>query len=354
MSVRDRFLETMRRQSDGYIPFELDFCPSKLDEFEVKTGTRDYFTFYGIPFRWIGAHSTEDSSRYTPYYASLDFIHLDDWGVGYKAGSVAHFTHMQHPMEHFTTLADFEAYPYPDPVKDYDWAGVAADVDSVKERGLASVAGLQITLFEIAWYLRGMETFMIDMALNPDLAAYHLDRITSARVEFARRYAAAGCDVLFLGDDIATQLNMMISPSLWRQHIKPRLFSVIQAAKKVRPEILIAYHSDGNIAKVIPELIEIGVEILNPIQPECMDVLEIKRLYGSKLSFWGALGTQTTLPFGSVSDVKKACLDLIMQVGQGGGLLLAPTHTIEPEVPWDNIQGFLDTVNEYNEKHSKS
>jgi uroporphyrinogen decarboxylase len=123
---------------------------------------------------------------------------------------------------------------------------------------------------------------------------------------------------------------------------------VIRAAKEVNPDILIAYHSDGNVTKAIPELIEVGVEILNPIQPECVNVNEVKRLYGDRLSFWGRLGTQTTLPFGTADDVRKNCRELIETVGRGGGFLLAPTHTIEPEVPWDNIRAFLDTVNEHN------
>jgi uroporphyrinogen decarboxylase len=94
------------------------------------------------------------------------------------------------------------------------------------------------------------------------------------------------------------------------------------------------------------------VDILNPIQPECMDPVEIKNTYGDRLSFWGTIGTQSTMPFGTPQEVREACMRMIGEVGNGGGLFLAPTHVVEPEVPWENIQAFIDTVQEYNRKNS--
>ena len=96
--------------------------------------------------------------------------------------------------------------------------------------------------------------------------------------------------------------------------------------------------------RIVPELIEIGVEILNPVQPECMDPVRMKELFGDKLAFWGCIGTQTTMPFGSPQAVKDRIHELIATVGRGGGLLLAPTHTLEPDVPWANVEAFLAAV----------
>jgi uroporphyrinogen decarboxylase len=203
-----------------------------------------------------------------------------------------------------------------------------------------------------AWYLRGMETFLMDLLVNPEWATYHLDRITAIRCAMAQNYATAGCDVLQLGDDVSTQLAMMIKPATWRTFIKPRLAQVIRAAKRVKPDMLIYYHGDGNCQAIIPELIEVGVEVLNPIQPECMDPVVIKQQYGDRLSFCGTLGTQTTLPFGTAADVRQACQQLIRDVGAGGGLWLAPTHVIEPDVPWANVQAFIDTVQEHNQRYT--
>jgi uroporphyrinogen decarboxylase len=143
------------------------------------------------------------------------------------------------------------------------------------------------------------------------------------------------------------QTGMLMSPQMWRQWFKPRLRKVIQAAKQINPEILICYHTDGDCRQVIPELIEVGVDILNPVQPECMDPVEIKKTYGNRLSFSGTIGTQSTMPYGTPEDVREAVKRMIATVGEGGGLLLAPTHVIEPDVPWENVIAFVDATREY-------
>lgn len=350
MSIREKFSNAMRRKSEDYVPFEFRLCPSLLEEFKKRTGVENYAEYYKFPARGTKVESLSDFARYHKYFKDLTDVTVGDWGIGRKKGSVEHFTRMLHPMESFETIEEFEQYPYPDPVKDYDWSSYPAKVADIKQSDLIAVAQMEVTIFETAWYMRGMEQFMVDMAINPELANYHLDRITQNRCEFAKRYAKAGCDVLRLGDDVSTQLDMMMAPDTWREFIKPRLAKVIKAAKEQNPEIMIFYHGDGNLQKIIPDLIEIGVEILNPVQPECMDPVEIKQRYGDKLSFWGTLGTQTVMPFGSPEDVKQVCMRMIKEVGKGGGLLLAPTHMLEPEVPWENIEAFLSTVREHNDR----
>jgi len=351
MSIREKFFNAMRRLDDSFVPFEFSLCPSLHQEFKRRTGVSDYAQYFNFPARMCWLESIDRSERYKKYYRDYDQVsYLDDWGVGHKKGSVAHFTEMLHPMKEFQTIEEFEQYPYPDAVADYKWEDVPGRVEAIKKQDLIAVAGMETTIFERAWYMRGMDQFMLDMVLYPDLANYHLDRITEIKCEWAKRYAQAGVDVLRLGDDVSTQLDMMMSPAMWRQFIKPRLKKVIQAAKEVKPDVMIFYHGDGNLQKIIPDLIEIGVEILNPVQPECMDPVEIKKQYGDRLSFWGTIGTQTTMPFGTPDEVRRVCRRMIEEVGKGGGLFLAPTHVLEPEVPWENIEAFIETVKSYNKQ----
>ncbi len=349
MSLRQRFFSAMRRQNDSYIPFEFSLCPALKEEFTRRTGTDDYAGYFNFPTRNISVECIRKGNPFSGYYDDTSEISINYWGVGHRKGSVAHFTKMAHPMERFEKIEEFMAYPYPDNMDEYKWDIIPQKVKAIQESDLIAVASMEWTIFEIAWYLRGMDNFMMDMVLNPDLANAHLDRITAIRCESAKRYAAAGCDVLRLGDDVSTQLSMMINPELWREFIKPRLARVISTAKGVNPELLIFYHGDGNLIKIIPDLIEIGIDILNPIQPECMDPVEIKNKYGNRLSLWGTLGTQTTMPFGSPEEVVKVCERMIREAGKGGGLLLAPTHMLEPEVPWENIEAFINTVKRYNQ-----
>jgi uroporphyrinogen decarboxylase len=261
-------------------------------------------------------------------------------------GPTAHFQEMLHPMAKFDSVSQVEEYPWPDFLADYRWEELGGRIRGLQSRDLVCSAFMEMTLFEIAWYLRGMDLFMEELIGGEPLAEALLDKLTAIRIGMATRYAQAGADILMLGDDVATQIDMMISPQLWRETLKPRLARVIAAAKAAKPDILIFYHGDGNMARIVPELIEIGVEILNPVQPECMDPFEMKDLYGDRLAFWGCVGTQTTLPFGTPESIRAVCGELISRVGAGGGLLLAPTHTIEPDVPWDNVMAFVDAVRE--------
>jgi uroporphyrinogen decarboxylase len=348
--IREKFFKAMRREEDHFIPFEFILCPSLVEQFKQTTGQVDYAEYYHFPTRTLSVEYVGSYEKFTHYFQDNKEIMIDDWGVGRKKGSLAHFMEMVAPMFNFTKMEEFERYPYPNPISDYDWDGLAAKVNLVKSKDLVAVALMEKTVFEMAWYLRGMENFMMDMVLNEEMACYHMDRITEIRCELARRYAASGCDILRLGDDVSTQLDMMMNPETWRKLLKPRLAKVIASAKNTNPKMLIFYHGDGNLQKIIPDLIEIGVEILNPIQSECMDPIEVKNKYGNKLSFWGTVGTQTTMPFGTVDQVKQVCLEMINLVGKGGGLLLAPTHVLEPEVPWENINAFINVIMDYNQK----
>jgi uroporphyrinogen decarboxylase len=254
---------------------------------------------------------------------------------------------MLHPMEDFTTTAEILDYPFPDYNESYRWEGMDAKVKALQKNGLASAAFLAMTIFEAAWYLRGMDTFLVDMLEDEEFAEALLDKLTEIRIGMAQKYAGAGVDLIMLGDDVSTQLAMMMSVSLWRRMLKPRLKKIIDAARQVKSDILIFYHGDGNLQDIIEDLIEIGVDILNPVQPETMDPVLLKKQFGSRLSFWGTIGTQTTMPFGKPSDVENAVKTMIETVGAGGGLLLAPTHTIEPDVPWENIEAFVRAVKKY-------
>ena len=349
MTNRENTLRAMRRQQPESIGFDFVLSPALLEEFRRRFGNEDYQEHFKFPIRTIELDPTRLKTDYTRFYENLPpgTRPLDwnpEWGIMGAPGPTAHFQEMLHPMGRFTSTAEMEAYPWPDFLEDYRWEEMPEKIADLKERDLVVSAFMEMTLFEIAWYLRGMDLFMEELLCGEETAIFLLDRLTEIRVGMAARYAKSGADILMLGDDVATQIDMMISPALWRQEIKPRLSRVIGAAKAANPDILIFYHGDGNMARIIPELIEIGVEILNPVQPECMDPFEMKRLYGDKLAFWGCVGTQTTLPFSMPDDVNRICRELMEKVGAGGGLLLAPTHTVEPDVPWDNLMAFVGAV----------
>ncbi|MGI6108148.1 MAG: uroporphyrinogen decarboxylase family protein [Lachnospiraceae bacterium] len=352
MNQRENLLRALRRDNPERVPFDFNLCPSQVDNFEKRTGTRDYRKYYGFPTRNVILKPTRKVYDYSKYYQGVEeklepLNWNPEWGIMGIRGSVAHFQKMVHPLENFNKISDIEEYPFPDMTADYRWEGLKEENENFIRQGFATIGEMQMTIFELCWYLRGMDNFMIDFYENPEYNDALMDKITDIRIVMARKYAEVGVDILQLGDDVSTQRDMMMAPELWAKTLKPRMAKIIQAAKEVKPDILVFYHGDGNLEKIIPDLIEIGVDVLNPVQPECVDPFKVKKLYGDRLSFWGCVGTQTTMPFGTKEEIFDVCRRLIQEVGKGGGLLLAPTHTIEPEVPYENVEAFLEAVDKF-------
>jgi uroporphyrinogen decarboxylase len=228
-----------------------------------------------------------------------------------------------------------------------DFSPLKKQMDEIHEKGLAVFVWQECTIWETAWYLRGMDNLMIDMAMEDEKATWLLDQITEKACYRAEIFAKQGADIIGLGDDIGMQETIMMQEEMYRQWLKPRLKKVIQAAKSVNPEILISYHSCGYIEPFITDLIEIGVDILNPVQPECMDFKEIYEKYGSQISFNGTIGTQQLMPFGTPEEVKNEVKRNLEIAGKKGGLFCCPTHLLEPEVPWENVEAYIEACNNF-------
>ncbi len=207
------------------------------------------------------------------------------------------------------------------------------------------IVGVTVTtIFETAWALRGLEQMMLDMILDPDLANHLLDIPYHYHLTAAKKLASLGVDMIWTGDDVGSQNQMLISPDMWRTFLKPRMANFISELKAINPAVKVAYHSDGDVEPIIPELIEIGIDVLNPIQPASMDPAEIKRKYGDKLCFWGTVDEQHTLPFGSPADVEAEVRERLHTVGQDGGLILAPTHHVQLDTPLENFWAMVNTI----------
>jgi uroporphyrinogen decarboxylase len=276
---------------------------------------------------------------------------FDEYGIGHSKGSefAFHMTRMHHPLRG-AGLQEILDYPYPtvDESKLEDFNNKVSDLH---KKGLASFGFMQMTVWEASWYLRSMEELMVEMMMESEPAVILLDKITDFACAKARAYAAAGTDILSLGDDIGTQNSLMLDVGLWEKWLRPRLEKVIRAAKTINPDILIFYHSCGYIVPFIDKLIDSGVEILNPIQPECMDFNEIHDRFGERVSFWGTLGTQQLLPYGTKEEVRMTTLERLEKCGTKGGIVIGPTHMVEPEVPWENLIAISDAIKEYERKN---
>jgi uroporphyrinogen decarboxylase len=362
MTPRENVIKIYQRKGFDQAPVGFTLCDSLVTEFKKRyPEAKNYPDHFKFPYRNIidpGFSWNFDNLDMIPEQLAINwhryypegFVHsvkFDGWGIAHESSPTSmHMTRMHHPMKNFETMEEMEAYPLPDYNK-VDFSPLQRKMNEIHEKGLAVFVWQECTVWETAWYLRSMENLMMDMAMEDEKAVWLLDQITEKACYRAAIFARQGADILGLGDDIGMQDSIMMSMEMYQQWLKPRLAKVIRAAKIVNPDILISYHSCGYIEPFINELIEVGVDILNPVQPECMDFKEIHDKYGDRISFNGTIGTQRLMPFGTPEQVKDEVKKNLEIAGKKGGLFCCPTHMLEPEVPWENIEAYANACNSF-------
>ena len=275
-----------------------------------------------------------------------DGIYRDVWGVGFKPNQTSCGFYMDlasSPLRHVSEPRDLAGKPWPTPeLWDYSTIEQQAKANAAYWVGAHSRG-----IFEISWFLRGFEEFMVDLACNPDLANAIMDRVQAYLMARAERILEAGAgriQMMEYNDDVGGQDGMLIAPDTWRRCLKPRMAAFIRMCK--RYGVAIRYHSCGGIRPVIPDLIEIGVDVLNPVQALAagMEPEGLKRDFGKRLTFNGGIDTQDLLPHCAVDEVRRATRRLIDVVGKDGGLVLAPSHVFQDDVPIENIVAVYETA----------
>ncbi len=243
------------------------------------------------------------------------------------------------PLQNATSINDLKRYPWPEP----DWWDFTAlpallrQLDAHEQYHIRFRIG---SVFEVAWQLRGMQEFLMDMAVEPDIPRYIMDRLTDVYIENTRRVldlAGDRLDMLYFYDDVATQKSLMVSRDMWKDFIQPchaRLIEVVRAYGKP-----VMYHSDGAIYSLIPDLINMGIQVLNPIQADAkgMDPKLLKQEFGDKLTFHGGINITQTLPHGTTDEVRAEVRERVRVLGEGGGYILCSSHHIQSDTPLENV-----------------
>ncbi len=351
MTNRENFLSLIRKEGYEWVPVEFVLCPYLQEQIKERFGSSDYEKYFGFPWKNIEDirlvdHDTEKyRSYFKPPLAANGMI--DSWGVGHEPSENSmHMTYMRHPLENAETIEELKAYPFPDYANGYK-EHQCRQVEEAKRNDLIALGNMQTTIWESAWYLRSMEELFCDMMEESEMAEFILDKTLETAKIRAESFLKAGVDALYFGDDIGMQKTIMMSEELYCRWIKPRLKELISFVKNINSDVIVFYHSCGYIEPFIPHLIEAGIDVLNPIQSECMDFENICRKYGDKVAFHGTIGTQTVMPHGTPQEVKEAVWRNLDAAGEKGGLLVAPTHMLEPEVPVENILAYVEACREY-------
>jgi len=357
MNSKERVLKSILHKQTDRVP--LDYwsrrdVTSRLILFLGLNSKEELFQRLGIDFRKIKINeshanfekkttgmlkgSSESSGRRYIIYEDGRFE--DEWGVVRRIGSNGLYDEwISGP---FVNNTDINYFHWPK-------LDIYESVEAIHKRLLTyenkyALIGYLDLPFKNCWLMRGLENFLCDMLINPVFAKKLLQQVATYQKEKGLRLIRAGVDIIGIYGDLGMQDRLLVEPRSWRAIEKPVLAEMIDSFKNENPDVLIFLHSDGNIFKLIPDFIEIGVDILNPIQPECMDPMKVKQKFGDKITMHGTISLQKTLPYGSVDDVIREVKERIKTCGQNGGLVIGPSNLFQNDIPLKNIIAMYDAV----------
>jgi len=275
-----------------------------------------------------------------------DGLYIDLWGVGFRRATIPTGDYIDiayHPLADLQSDEELDAHEYMNP-DDWDYSGVRAAAEANAD---FAVWAHSRGTFEISWFIRGLEGFMTDLALEPRRACGLMDRVQERLKERLRRTLQAGGDALDIAeynDDVATQRGLMMSPEMWRKYLKPRVAEMFDLIRSFG--LHVRYHSCGGVREILPDLIDIGLEILTPFQPlaEGMDPAGLKRDFGRHLTFHGGIDEQQLLPYSSADKVRDEVKRLMDIMNEDGGWIACASHNLQPDTPPENVVAMYETL----------
>jgi uroporphyrinogen decarboxylase len=328
IKARELVLQSLAHRRPPVLPFQLDLTDD--------TRKRLALHFHDEEFEeGIGSALAQERNE---ILVDIDAKHLRDmFGVTWTREQRGDFGVVQ---DYLLKEASFGDYRFPEP----DEASIRAKCERLAarraERFTMYIIGF--SLFERAWSLRGMEEVLIDFILNPGFAGELLDRIVDYNLAVVDIVAQYPVDCIFFGDDWGQQKGLIMGPRHWREFLKPRIERMYAHVKS--KGMYVAQHSCGDVSEIFEDLVAAGMDIYNTFQPEVYDIVEMKRRYGPRVTFYGGISTQRLLPSASPDEVRAETRRLMGILGVDGGYIVAPTHAIPDDTPTENILAFLDAV----------
>jgi uroporphyrinogen decarboxylase len=355
MNSKERFQKTINREIPDRPPLYVSVTPQVAQKLSVQTGhsyeepldsmlsTRashmDLMADLGADAVGITVCASANSPT-----VNLGGLMKNEWGMVFKdTGQYNEF--YEFPLAHAETEKDICNYSFPDPFAPGRWDAAQRTISKYgKTHGI--IADLETTLFETAWYLTGLEKFLVDLMMEAEYINPLLDKIQFIHTEYGKKLIEMGADVLWCGDDFGSQTSLMIDEDTFRRVFKPRIREMFTEFRKVNPNIKLAWHSCGAIKPLITDFIEVGLDILNPIQPLAagMEPQQLKNEFGKDLIFFGGICVQDLLPNSTPEKIKAEVLRRVEILGKDGGYIIAPAHNIQEDTSVENIVALFDAV----------
>jgi len=271
-----------------------------------------------------------------------DGVQIDMWGASrkYVQNEFASYEELcDYPLADAKSVEDLKRYNWAQPDW-WDFSELENVIEKINPDGQYHVRYRIGSIFETAWSLCGIDKMLMNLVLNPEIPGYIMDRINEVHIENLKRVmetAGDKIDMVYSYDDLAGQQNLLMSPEMWKSIVRPRQKKLFDVAKSFNKPIM--YHCCGNISRLIDDLIDIGVDVLNPIQPLAleMDFEELKKTFGLRLTFHGGIDIQELLPHGTAEQVSEEVERAKRILGENGGYILSPAHHIQADTPIENI-----------------
>jgi len=354
MTSRERVLAAVSHRQPDRVPIGPGFSREMLDLLRAELTLErdeDVLDWAGNDFAWVGPRFPQAVSSIAYADPTIevtpDGLYLDIYRVPFRVIRTEYQSYVdlagRPPLRQFQSPAELETFPWPT-AEMWDYSGISQALD---DHAAKATDGHSRGFFEIAHFMRGMDAFLMDLAADPEMACAIMDRIIGHLLERARRMLQNGAGryaVFEYNDDVASQRGLMISPEMWRRHVKPRLAKFCDLYHAFGAKV--RYHSCGAVRAIIPDLIEIGVDILNPVQSLAagMDPFELKCEFGRELTFHGGVDIQDFLIHATPQQVSDHTRRLIDVVGKDGGFILAGSHVIQADTPVANVVALFETA----------
>jgi uroporphyrinogen decarboxylase len=363
MNSKERVLKAFRKMKGepDRVPIQFDLCRKLTESFGKKLGIKpDYSLSYyeDLTYR-ISANEIRTTmgsdvvvvGGTIPSGYKSEIVHgsisRNEFGMHMKPTPL-YVEVVKCPLENAATISDIENYSFPDPYATGRFEKARRDIERYG-KDYFIVGDVEISLFELAWHLTGMEKYLVGMLCNEPWLDLLNDRIEEWSTGLALQLVKTGVDAIWFGEDLGSQTSTLISPEDWRIMFKPRHRRMIEKLRLENPDIIVIMHSDGAVAPLIDDFIEIGIDVYNPVQPNVYgsDPQELKDRYGEKICFFGGIDQQGLLPSGDIKRIRDDIKRRISILGKNRGYLLAPAHILQPDVSMETIEEFIKAAEEF-------
>ncbi len=363
MNSKERVFKAFKKM-EGYpdrVPVQFDLCRQHIEAFGKRLGIEpDYSLSYyeDLTYR-ISANELRTKmgsdvvvvggtvpSGYVPEPVS-GTITRNEFGMHMKPTPL-YVEVVKCPLENAATPGDIENYLFPDPYAEGRFDKAKRDIDRYGKEYFV-IGDAEISLFEMAWHLTGLEKYMVGMMCDEPWIDLLNARVEEWSTGLALQLVKAGADAIWFGEDLGSQTSTLISPEDWRSLFKPRHKRMIERLRRENPDLIIIMHSDGAVAPLIDDFIEIGVDVYNPVQPNVAgsDPKELKVNYGEEICFFGGIDQQLLLPSGDIKKIREEIRSRISILGKERGYLLAPAHILQADVAESTIEEMIKAAREF-------